>query len=184
MLSFETYEAISFTILRKPLCSPILWLGFTSVIFIAILYWCCLGTKLCLPLCNPIDCSLPGSSVHGLSQARTLEWVAISSSRASSQPRDGTRISCLANGFFTTSYLGSSIFVVGISYLEIIHHTSYKLGCCSLKFLRRKCSFRYCCRLKPSSTPKRKKENPQKNNTFSPGTHEWYLIWERGLSHD
>ena len=37
-------------------------------------------------LCNPMDCNLPGSSVHGISQARTLEWVAISSSRGSSQP--------------------------------------------------------------------------------------------------
>ena len=39
-------------------------------------------------LCIPMDCSPPGSSVHGISQARILEWVAISSSRGSSQPRD------------------------------------------------------------------------------------------------
>ena len=39
-------------------------------------------------LCDPMDCRLPGSSVHGVLQARTLEWVAISSSRGSSQPRD------------------------------------------------------------------------------------------------
>ena len=43
--------------------------------------------------CNLMDCSLPGSSVHGIFQARVLEWVAISFSRVSSQPRDQTRVS-------------------------------------------------------------------------------------------
>jgi len=42
----------------------------------------------CLTLCNPVNCSLPGSSVHGILQARVLEWVAISFSRGSSRPRD------------------------------------------------------------------------------------------------
>ena len=42
---------------------------------------CCLVAKLCLPPCHPMDCSLPGSSVHGISQARILKWVAISFSR-------------------------------------------------------------------------------------------------------
>ena len=41
-------------------------------------------TQLCLTLCNPVDCSLPGSSIHGIFQARVLEWVAISFSRGSS----------------------------------------------------------------------------------------------------
>ena len=50
---------------------------------------------------SPGDCSLPGSSVHGISQARILEWVAISFSRASFQPRDGTQVSRVASGFFT-----------------------------------------------------------------------------------
>ena len=44
----------------------------------------------CLTLCDPMDCSLPGSSVHGIFQARILEWVAVPSSRGSSQPRDRT----------------------------------------------------------------------------------------------
>ena len=47
----------------------------------------------CLTLCNPMNCSLPGSSNHGILQARILEWVAISFSRGSSQPRDRTRVS-------------------------------------------------------------------------------------------
>ena len=62
----------------------------------------------CLTLCDPVDHSLPDSSVHGIFQARTMEWVAIPlgdlSSRGSSQPRDGSCISCdscIAGGFFT-----------------------------------------------------------------------------------
>ena len=49
---------------------------------------------------DPMDCSPPGFSVHGVFQARTLEWVSISSSRGSSWPRDWTRVSCIAGGFF------------------------------------------------------------------------------------
>ena len=51
-------------------------------------------------LCNPTDCSPPGSSVHGILQARTLEWVAIPFSRGSSQPRDRTQVSCIVSRFF------------------------------------------------------------------------------------
>ena len=50
----------------------------------------------CLTLCDPMNCSPPRSSVHGILQARTLEWVAISFSRGSSQPRGWTRISYVA----------------------------------------------------------------------------------------
>ena len=56
---------------------------------------CCLIAKLCLTLCNPMDYSLPGSSVHGIFQARILKWVAISFSRGSSWPRDQTCVSCV-----------------------------------------------------------------------------------------
>ena len=49
----------------------------------------------CFNLCNPMDRSLPGSSVHGILQARILEWVAISFSRASSRPRDRTSVSSI-----------------------------------------------------------------------------------------
>ena len=51
--------------------------------------------------CDPMDCSPPGSSVQGVSQARILEWGAISFSRGSSQPRDQTWVSCIAGRFFT-----------------------------------------------------------------------------------
>ena len=52
-------------------------------------------------LCDPMDGSLPGSTIHGIFQARILEWAAISFSRGSSQPRDQTRVSCIADRRFT-----------------------------------------------------------------------------------
>ena len=65
-------------------------------------YMCvCLVDWSYLTLCNPMGCSLPGSSVHGFLQARLLEWVAIPFSTGSAPPRDQTQISCIAGGFFT-----------------------------------------------------------------------------------
>ena len=55
----------------------------------------------CPTLLNPMDCSLPGSSIHGIFQARVLELVAISFSRGSSQPRDQTGVSCIVGRCFT-----------------------------------------------------------------------------------
>ena len=57
----------------------------------------------CPTLCNPMDCSLQGSSIHGIFQARVLEWVAISFSRGSSRLRDQTRISRIASRHFLRS---------------------------------------------------------------------------------
>ena len=54
----------------------------------------------CLTLCNPVDCSLPGFSIHGIFQARILEWVTISFSRGSSRPRDRTWVSCIGGRHF------------------------------------------------------------------------------------
>ena len=54
-----------------------------------------------MSICHPMDCSLPGASVHGILQARLLEWVAMLSSRGSSRLRDRTHISGIAGGFFT-----------------------------------------------------------------------------------
>ena len=56
--------------------------------------------KLCPTLCDPVDCSLPGSSLHGILQARVLERVAISFSRGSSQPKDQTQASHIAGRCF------------------------------------------------------------------------------------
>ena len=52
--------------------------------------------QLCPTLCDPVDCSLPGPSVRGILQARILDWVAMPSSRGSSQPRDGTPVSYIS----------------------------------------------------------------------------------------
>ena len=60
-----------------------------------------LAIQSCLTICNPMDGSLPGSSVHGILQARVLEWVAMPFSRGASQPRDQTWVSCIAGRFFT-----------------------------------------------------------------------------------
>ena len=58
-------------------------------------------TQLCPTLCDPVDYSPPGSSVHGILPAWILEWVAIPFSRGSSQPRDQTQVFCIAGRFFT-----------------------------------------------------------------------------------
>ena len=64
--------------------------------------------QLCLTLHNPMDYSPPGSSVHGILQARILQWVAIPFSRASSRPRDQTQVSCITGRFFTIWAIGKS----------------------------------------------------------------------------
>ena len=68
--------------------------------------WYCTKVKVlvaqsCLTLCDLVGCNLPGSSVHGILQARIPEWVAIPFSRGSSWPRDRTQVSCTAGKFFT-----------------------------------------------------------------------------------
>ena len=67
----------------------------------------CLVAKLCLTLCNPMDCGPPSSSTHGISQAKILEQYAISFSRGSFQIRDRSYVSCTAGDSFPLSHLGS-----------------------------------------------------------------------------
>ena len=79
----------------------------------------------CLTLCDPMECSLPGSSVHGISQARILNWVAISSSKGSSWPRDWicvSCISCIGRQFFKSlSHLESPRFsILLLTYVYVI----------------------------------------------------------------
>ena len=69
----------------------------------------CVHAQFCPTLCNLMHSSPPVSSVHGIPQARILEWVMVPSSRGSSQPRDQTCISCVSctvGGFFTTALPG------------------------------------------------------------------------------
>ena len=77
--------------------------------------------QLCLTFCDLMDCSLPGSSVHGIFQARILERVAISSSRGSPGPRDQTQVCCIsyiAGGFFTAEPSGKPYFVYSSVYMR------------------------------------------------------------------
>ena len=68
-------------------------------------------TQSCLTLCDPMDYSLTGSSVHGIFQARVLEWVAISFSRGSSQHRDRTQVSHIVSRcFYHLSHQGSPLY--------------------------------------------------------------------------
>ena len=65
-------------------------------VYVCVCVCVCTHAQLCLALCNPMDCSPLASSVHVIFQARILEWVAISYSRGSSQPRDQTCLSCVS----------------------------------------------------------------------------------------
>ena len=60
-----------------------------------------LAAQSCRTPCDAMDCSLPCSSVHGIPQAKILEWVANSYSRESSKPTDWTQVSCIAGRFLT-----------------------------------------------------------------------------------
>ena len=87
-------------------------------------------TQSCQTLCDPIDCSLPGSSVHGIFQARILDWVAIFFSRGSSWPRDLAQISLIIAGRLSTAWAtrGSYMCVcvcVRVCVLPILIHLLY-----------------------------------------------------------
>ena len=77
-------------------------------------------------LWDSTDCSPPNSSVHGISQARILDWAAISFSRASSRPRDRNRVSCIAGGLFTSKSPREAL--VKVDLLLTAAHS----GCCRL----------------------------------------------------
>ena len=82
------------------------------------LFCCCsLTAHLCPTLCDPIDCSPPGSPVRGIFQARILKWVAISSCRRSSLPRDQTHVSCIGRRIFTASATWEAYFVCVYLYI-------------------------------------------------------------------
>ena len=95
-----------------PLCqNAFLWINFIlylteNALWDLFRWWALYVTlsevaQLCPTLCDPMDCSLPGSSLHGIFQAIVLEWIAISFSRGSSQSRDRTRVSRIVDRRFT-----------------------------------------------------------------------------------
>ena len=97
---------------------------------------CYLVTQLCLTLCNLTDCSPPGSSVHGISQASILEWAAISF-RGSSWPKDHIQVSSTVGGFFTIeppyelkTILACYILIATLwgSYYDFLHFIDEKIG--------------------------------------------------------
>ena len=98
---------------------------------VPVVYCCCSVAKSCPTLCGPMDCNPPRSSVHGVSQ----EWVAISFSRGSAQPRDWTQVSCIAGGFFTAEPPGKPCIC---AYMCIFCNVKLHVMCCSkLLFLKR-----------------------------------------------
>ena len=74
---------------NEQMCKPWWW------------WWWWFSCQVVSDSCDPMDCSPPGSSVHGIFQARILEWIAISFSRGSSRPRSWTWVSYIAGRFFT-----------------------------------------------------------------------------------
>ena len=100
----------------------------------------------CPTLCDPMDGSLPGSAVHGVFQARILEWAAISFSRGSSQPRDRTCVSCIADRHFTVwatretlerAYLPPNQNILKIKVVQFrICEAKYKICVCLLRACR------------------------------------------------
>ena len=100
--NFETFISQTFM-----LCFPLLKIVSVYV----------LDTQSCPTLWNFMDCSPPRSSDNGILQARILEWITISFSRASSQPRDRTRVSCIAGRFFTVWATREALNIVYLHFL-------------------------------------------------------------------
>ena len=99
-----------------------------AIQFVCVCVWV---AQSCLTLCDPRDYSPPGSSVHEILQARILEWVAISFSRESSQPRGLTRVSHIAGRFFTVWIIKETHPVFSTPFIkEIILFTLYVLALC------------------------------------------------------
>ena len=80
----------------------------------------CSVNQSCLTLSYPADCSPPGSFVHGILQARILEWVAIPSSRVSSLLRDWIHVPCFTGGFFTAEPPGKPIREMKLAYFKLL----------------------------------------------------------------
>ena len=114
----------------------------------------------CLTLCDPMDCSLPGSSVHGNLQARILEWVVVPSSRGSSHARDWTQVSHTAGGWFTVWAPREALLTtLGHENKEIISFTSW---CCSLRW--------------KEGRKRGRKEKERKKSTFREFMTEIYTV--------
>ena len=100
------------------------FLGALYPIEVITFFVCVCVSQLCLTLCDPMDCSPPGSSVDRVLQVRILEWIAIPTSRGSSCPKDQTWFSCFVAGFFqsfTVDQNSTYLLIEG----EIIHNSQH-----------------------------------------------------------
>ena len=93
----------------------------------------------CPTVCNHMDCSSPGSSVHVILQARILKCVATPSSKGSSSPRDWTQVSCIADGFFivwaTRKAFSVSLYICMLSHFFLLGPGAHKILLVSSKSL-------------------------------------------------
>ena len=78
-------------------------------------------------LCDPMDCSLLGASVHGIFRVRMMEWVVAFFSRASSQPRDRTQVSCVVGWLYPLSHQGIPVASRGYVFKFIMKYFTYTL---------------------------------------------------------
>ena len=105
-------------------CGTTFLILFVIYIFSLMLY---LVAQFCLTLCDPMDCSPPGPYVHDILQARILKWIAMSSFRWPSQPRDQRQVSRIAGGFFTiwanreALFFGMFVKVFGLLLNRVAH---------------------------------------------------------------
>ena len=104
---------------------------------------CYVRAKSLQTLCDPMNCSLPSSSVHGIPQARVLEWVVMPSSRGSSSPRDWalfSYVSFISRGFFTllAEPVGKH------QYMSEPHKNLYSGSICALSILILLCTSSVC----------------------------------------
>ena len=90
-----------------------------------------LVTQSCPTLCNLMDCSPPGFSIHGILRARILEWIAISFSRASSRPRNQTQVSRIAGRFFTVWATRESYYTYKVKESEVAQSCPTLCGACT-----------------------------------------------------
>ena len=106
-------QSFGFWLLSYNLSLKFIYIVVCVIVYFDLFACCaCLVARSCLTLCDPLDCSSPGSSVHGMFETKIQVWVAISSFRGSSGPRDWTRVSwvsCIAGRFLTTEPWGRPI---------------------------------------------------------------------------
>ena len=101
--------------------TPILWMSIPSIQNPPLFIHTVLVPQLCLILCYSVDCNSPGSSVHRISQARILEWVAMRFSRGSSWPRDQTWVSHIKVTHFSLGYCLSLFSIFSILWMRLTY---------------------------------------------------------------